>query len=208
MNRFPTSLLEKYQDFRNNIYLQNAAHYAELGQNGQKPEVMIISCCDSRVDPEAIFASLPGELFVARNVANLVPPYETTGTYHGVSAAIEFAVLNLLVKHIVVLGHSGCGGVMAAIDGSKAIQTEANFISKWMSILDEPKKKVMASKCECTQYSLEQEGIKHSINNLRTFPFIKELEDNLQLEIHGAHFNIEKGELYILDKASDEFKNV
>ena len=129
---------------------------------------MVISCSDSRVDPETIFSAMPGELFVVRNVANLVPPYETGGKFHGVSSAIEFAVLNLRIKHLIVMGHSGCGGVKAALDQSAAIQTEAQFISRWMSMLDDARLRVLASHQTAPHRkqklkALEKEGVKTSI---------------------------------------------
>ena len=120
MSAFPETLTDRYRRFKHRIFVPNADQYEELATYGQSPEIMVISCCDSRVDPETIFNAMPGELFVARNVANLVPPYETGGKFHGVSAGIEFAVLNLRVKHLVVMGHSGCGGVKAALDQSAA----------------------------------------------------------------------------------------
>src|SRR6185312_9099004 len=136
MKTFPDSLADRYRRFKYRYFAPNAAHYEELATYGQKPDTMVISCCDSRVDPETIFSAMPGELFVVRNVANLVPPYETGGKFHGVSTAIEYAVMNLRIKHLIVMGHSGCGGVKAALDQSAAIQTAAQFISRWLSMLD------------------------------------------------------------------------
>ncbi len=170
---------------------------------------MLISCSDSRVDPETIFSAMPGELFIMRNVANLIPPYETGGKFHGVSAGIEFAVLNLRVKHIVVMGHSGCGGVKAALDQAAAIQTEAQFISRWMSMLDDARLSVLASHQMKSQAekldALEKEGIKTSIKNLRTFPFVAEREDKGKLNLHGAHFDIKNGMLSVLSHSRGEF---
>ena len=145
MSSFPENLADRFRRFKQRHFLPNAEQYEELATYGQTPDAMIISCSDSRVDPETIFGAMPGELFVARNVANLVPPYETGGKFHGVSAAIEFAVLNLRVKDLIVMGHSGCGGVKAALDQSAAIQTEAQFISRWMSMLDDARLRVLAS---------------------------------------------------------------
>jgi carbonic anhydrase len=170
---------------------------------------MVISCSDSRVDPETIFSAMPGEMFVVRNVANLVPPYETGGKFHGVSSAIEFAVLNLRIKHLIVLGHSGCGGVKAALDQSAAIQTEAQFISRWMSMLDDARLRVLASHQTSPHHeklaALEQEGIKNSIKNLRTFPFVSEAENRGKLALHGAHFDIATGTLSVLNHSRGEF---
>ncbi len=145
MSSFPEKLADRFRRFHHRHFLPKAEEYEELATYGQTPEAMVISCSDSRVDPETIFSAMPGELFVVRNVANLVPPYETGGKFHGVSTAIEFAVLNLRVKHLIVMGHSGCGGVTAALDQSAAIQTEAQFISRWMSMLDDARLKVLAA---------------------------------------------------------------
>jgi carbonic anhydrase len=209
MSSFPENLTDRYRRFKHRIYVPNADQYEELATFGQSPEIMMISCCDSRVDPETIFNAMPGELFVARNVANLVPPYETGGKFHGVSAGIEFAVLNLRVKHIVVLGHANCGGVKAALDQSAAIQTEAMFISKWMSMLDDARLSVLASHQTKSQEeklaSLEREGVKTSIRNLRTFPFVREREEKGKLNLHGAHFDIKSGTLSVLNHSRGEF---
>lgn len=207
MSRFPERLVEQYHRFKHRHF--DPTMYEELATYGQSPEVMIVSCCDSRVDPETIFSALPGELFVMRNVANLVPPFETSGTYHGVSAAIEFAVLNLRIKHLVVMGHAGCGGVKAALDHGAAMQTESQFISKWMSMLEQARLKVLAghqgsSRTDMVQ-ALEHEGIKTSLANLRTFPFLKEMEDKGRLALHGAYFDIGTGKLYALNESTGKF---
>jgi carbonic anhydrase len=209
MSSFPEKLTDRFRRFKHRHFVPNADHYEELARYGQNPEVMIISCSDSRVDPETIFNAMPGELFVVRNVANLVPPYETGGKFHGVSTAIEFAVLNLRVKHLIVMGHSGCGGVKAALDQSAAIQTEAKFISRWMSMLDEARLRVVSAHQMAPQADkqrlLEQEGIKTSIKNLRTFPFITEAEDKGRLSLHGAYFDIATGTLSVLNHSRNEF---
>ena len=209
MSLFPETLTDRYRRFKHRIFVPNADQYEELATYGQDPEIMMISCSDSRVDPETIFSAMPGELFVVRNVANLVPPYETSGKFHGVSAAIEFAVLNLRIKHLVVLGHAGCGGVKAALDQSAAIQTEAHFISRWMSMLDDARLSVLAShqmkSAKDRQDTLERESIKLSIKNLRTFPFVREREDKGKLNIHGAHFDIKTGTLSVLSHSRGEF---
>lgn len=211
MTTFPTSLTARYQEFKTRKFSEDAASYHQLATHGQSPEVMIISCADSRVDPEAIFCAKPGDLFVIRNVANLVPPHETAGQYHGVSAALEFAVLNLKVKHIVIMGHSGCGGIKAAVDAGAATQTEARFISNWMSMVSESKLSVLSAyqnseKKEVTD-KLELAAIQSSINNLRTFPFIKELEDSGNLSLHGCHFAIGTGELTVLNEENGVFED-
>jgi carbonic anhydrase len=209
LSSFPENLSDRYRRFKHRHFVPNADHYEELATYGQNPEVMLISCCDSRVDPETIFNALPGELFVVRNVANLVPPYETGGRFHGVSTAIEFAVLKLRVKHIIIMGHSGCGGVKAALNQSAAIQTEAKFISRWMSMLDEARLSVVAAHQMAPQAEqlqlLEKEGVKTSIKNLRTFPFVAERETKGKLALHGAHFEIASGTLTVLNHSRGEF---
>lgn len=209
MSSFPELLADRYRRFKFRNYVPNADHYEELATHGQNPDTMIISCCDSRVDPETIFNAMPGELFVLRNVANLVPPYETGGKFHGVSAAIEFAILNLRIKHLIVMGHSSCGGVKAALDQHAAVQTDAQFISRWMSMLDEARLSVLASHQNAPQAerqaALEMAAIKTSINNLRTFPFVKEREEKGRLLLHGAYFDIKSGTLSVLNHSRDQF---
>ena len=209
MSSFPEKLTDRFRRFKHRHFVPNADQYEELATYGQDPEVLIISCCDSRVDPETIFTAMPGEMFVVRNVANLVPPYETGGKYHGVSTAIEFAVMNLRVKHLIIMGHSGCGGIKAALDQSAAIQTEAMFISRWMSMLDEARLHVLAAHQMAPTAEklriLEMEGIKNSIRNLRTFPFVKKEEDKGRLSLHGAYFDIATGTLSVLNHSRGEF---
>jgi carbonic anhydrase len=209
MTPFPAPLTDRYRRFKHRHFEPNIEQYEELAAYGQAPDVMIVSCCDSRVDPETIFSAMPGELFVMRNVANLIPPYETSGTYHGVSAAIEFAVLNLRVKHLVIMGHSGCGGIKAALDREAARQTEAQFISKWMSMLEPARLTVMAGHQGASrkdmEKALEHEGIKTSLKNLRTFPFLAELESNGRLALHGAYFDIATGTLSALNETTGRF---
>lgn len=209
MSSFPEVLTDRFRRFKYRHFLPNAEQYEELATYGQNPEVMLISCCDSRVDPETIFSATPGELFVVRNVANLVPPFETDGVFHGIPAAIEFAVLNLRVKHIIIMGHSGCGGIKAALDQSGAIQTEARFISRWMSMLDSARLNVLAAHQMSPQAeklsALEKEGVKTSIRNLRTFPFVSETENKGRLSLHGAYFDIASGTLSVLNHSRNEF---
>jgi len=209
MTHFPEALSDRFRRFKYRHFAPNIDHFEQLASFGQSPEVMIVSCCDSRVDPETIFSAMPGELFVMRNVANLVPPYETSGKYHGVSAALEFAVLNLRVKHIVVIGHSGCGGVRACLDHDFARQSEAQFISNWMSMLDAARQNVTARMPNASpaevRAELEREGIKASLDNLRTFPCVRTLEGRGRLELHGAYFDIATGTLAVFNEAIDRF---
>ena len=188
---------------------QNRDHYEELANFGQSPDVMIVSCCDSRCDPETIFSAMPGELFVVRNVANLIPPYETGGKFHGVSAALEFAALNLRVKHIVIMGHSGCGGVKAALENTTARQTDAMFISRWMSMLDDGRLRVVSAHQGASRkdlaHALEKETVRVSLTNLRTFPFIVDLENKSKVSLYGAYFDIATGQLSVLNQTNGEF---
>lgn len=208
MPNLPDSLIDRFRRFRHRHFAPHTDHYEKLASYGQSPEVMIVSCCDSRVDPESIFTCMPGEMFVVRNVANLVPPFETSGTYHGVSAALEFAILNLRVKHIVVMGHSQCGGILACA-GGQARQSEARFISNWMSMLDETRDAIMKKSpgLETAQIAgqLEREGIKASLANLRSFPCVRTQEAAGKLTLHGAFFDIGSGILSALDEKSGEF---
>lgn len=209
MSQLPEHLLDRYHRFKFRHFAPNMDHYEELASHGQHPDVMIVSCCDSRVDPETIFSAMPGELFVMRNVANLVPPYETDGKFHGVSAALEFAVLNIRVKHVVVMGHAGCGGVRAALEQTAAKQTDAMFISKWMSMLDDARLRVLTahqgSSAADRLKALELEGVKTSLKNLRTFPCIQALEGKGRIALHGAYFDIATGTLSALNQSTGEF---
>jgi len=209
MTHFPDALTDRYHRFKFRHFTPNAEHYEQLASYGQNPEVMIVSCCDSRCDPETIFSAMPGELFVVRNVANLVPPYETGGRYHGISAALEFAVLNLRVKHVVVMGHSSCGGIKAALHHSAARQTDAQFISKWMAMLDDAKLKVLARNQGKPNANvtaeLEREGVKVSLANLRTFPCIQALEGKGRVALHGSYFDILTGALQVLNQGTGEY---
>lgn len=212
MSSFPEDLVDRFHRFKFRHFAPNMERYEELADRGQSPETMIVSCCDSRVDPETIFSAMPGELFVVRNVANLVPPFETTGTYHGVSAALEFATLNLRVKHIVVMGHSGCGGIRASVEKSAARQTEAQFITNWMSLLDEGRDRIVQDEPDLPLPELcskvEWEAVRTSLKNLRTFPCIQILEAKGRLNLHGAHFDIATGALTVLNQATDTFVTI
>ena len=163
------ALLEGYRRFRTDAYAHQKARYDALENDGQSPPVMVISCCDSRVDPATIFDTVPGQVFALRNVANLVPPFETGGGLHGASAAIEFGVLGLEVKHIVVLGHGQCGGIKAALAGPNIGHGETTFVDHWMGIVQAARDDVVAQAPDNPQRALEWEAIKVSLRNLRTF---------------------------------------
>ena len=208
MTEFPTSLLDGFNRFKAERFASNQSLYRSLAEHGQTPAVMVIACCDSRTAPETIFQTAPGELFVVRNVANLVPPYEPDGAYHGTSAALEFAVQSLQVRHIVVLGHGGCGGIRAALRPSGAPLSPDDFIGKWMShlrpIVDRLRSPDRSSEEEL-QTVLERASVRNSITNLRSFPYIANLEDRRELSLHGAWFDIAEGELWTMNPSTGEF---
>ena len=208
MKRFPTKLLDGYRDFMAGRYISERERYSEFAESGQKPEILVIACCDSRAAPETVFNCGPGELFVVRNVANLVPPYAPDGTFHSPSAALEFAVQALRVKHIVVMGHGRCGGIQAALDPADEHLSPGDFIGKWMSMLTPLATQIQAStaltKSE-RQTALERVSVRNSIENLMTFPCVNILEGRGKLSLHGAWFDISTGELWVMDKVSGDF---
>lgn len=199
------ALVEGYHRFRSDAYVRQKARFDALASEGQSPPVMIISCCDSRVDPATVFDTVPGQVFALRNVANLVPPYETGGGLHGVSAAIEFGVLGLAVSHIVVLGHAQCGGITAALKGGDFGQSGQSFIDGWVDIVRAARDDVLARSPADPQRELELAAIKVSMSNLRTFPFIAEQEQAGTLRLHGAYFGIADGVLHVLDEQTGAF---
>ena len=199
-------LLDGYRRFRAAAYPQQRARYDELAQ-GQAPKTMIVACSDSRVDPTLVFDADPGSMFVVRNVANLVPPYETGGGRHGVSAALEFAVTQLEVEDVVVMGHGACGGIQASLtgrfDGAEA--GEGGFIAAWMSAIAPARDEVRAGHADDKQLALEYAAIRLSLENLLTFPFVAERVADGRLSLHGAHFAIADGKLRVMDPATGEF---
>jgi carbonic anhydrase len=202
-------LITGYHRFRDNIYRDQKSRWDALAQDGQAPPVMIIACCDSRVDPATVFDTVPGQVFSLRNVANLVPPYEVGGGKHGASAAIEFGVLGLEVRHIVVLGHAQCGGINAALTGyAKGEGSEHSFIGDWMEIIADACADVTAAAPSDPQHALELAAIKVSLKNLRSFPFIAAREREGMLKLHGAYFGIADGVLHVLDEAAGVFSPV
>ena len=198
------SLIDGYRRFRTGPYRDQKQRYDRLAE-GQSPPVMIISCCDSRVDPATIFDTVPGQVFALRNVANLVPPFETTAGLHGASAAIEFGVLGLQVRHIVVVGHGACGGIKAALTGARLGPESGGFVDNWMNIIEEARARVVATGGDDLPAALEREAIKVSLANLRTFPYIAAREAAGTLKIHGALFAISDGVLQVLDEATGAF---
>lgn len=199
-------LIEGYRRFRGGVYSKQAALYRELGE-GQSPAIMLIACADSRAEPSDIFAAVFGQLFVVRNVANLVPPYMPDGKLHGVSSALEYAVNVLKVKHIVVMGHGGCGGVQASLAGDDN-PLIGEFVTPWVSLLDEARDRVLESGSINPQFSLELEGIETSLKNLLSFPFVQKAVEAGELELHGAWFAIKHGELHWRNANTGRFEVV
>ena len=208
MVEFPSKLLDGYYNFRSGNFLVEKKRYELLGDVGQKPSTMVIACCDSRAAPETIFNASPGEIFVVRNVANLVPPYNPDEGYHSTSAALEFAVQSLRVKHIIVMGHGRCGGIKAALDPQMEPLSPGDFIGKWMDLLKPAAASVNDNELMTAserQIALEHISIRNSIENLRTFPCISVLEGRKKLSLHGAWFDISHGELWTMNSDSGDF---
>jgi len=208
MQNFPKHLLNGYKSFVTHRLKDERQRYLDLAEEGQKPATMIIACCDSRAAPETIFSCGPGELFVVRNVANLVPPFEPDAGQHGTSAAIEFGVQALKVQNIVVMGHGRCGGINAALNPLPQPLAQGDFIGKWLNLL-EPVTKQFSDNGLMTegerQTAFERISIRNSIANLRSFPYVDELEKQKKLQVHGAWFDIKTGELWIMDHKTNEF---
>jgi carbonic anhydrase len=209
MTRF-ADMIDGYHRFRDTAWVAQRERWSDLAE-GQNPEVMVIACSDSRVDPAQIFDVNPGEIFVVRNVAALVPPFETTPGRHGVSAALEFAVQVLKVKEIVVMGHGLCGGCKAALTQElrDTQPGEGGFIANWIEMLDDAREKVVAvhgdSRDREAQRAMENEAVKVSLENLRTFPCIREKERVGELRLIGSRFAIADGVLHVLDEGSGQF---
>jgi carbonic anhydrase len=207
MDSFPQHLIEGYAAFIRGPYAETEGKFKKLAKEGQAPATMVIACCDSRAAPETIFDAGPGELFVLRNIANLVPTFQPDAGQHRTSASIEFAVAALEVQNLVVLGHGRCGGIRAALNPGHAL-AQGDFIGKWMSML-------APVSAEVAKYSfltpteretvLERLSVRNSINNLRTFPYVKEREADGRLKLHGAWFDISTGELWVMNPETGDF---
>lgn len=211
MNKSIYRLIVGFKKFREKFFLENAtgsSRFQKLVTDGQTPKTLLIGCSDSRVDPAILTDASPGELFVVRNVANLIPPCEPSAVgFHGTSSAIEFAVVNLKVENIIVLGHRHCGGIRALMTGST--EKPDSFVGQWMSIAQSCKQKVLSHSSHLhidEQCKLaEMESIKHSLDNLRTFPFVQEAINQGQLSLIGIYFDLEQGELFELNETSGTF---
>lgn len=204
----PPQLVGGYEAFLDRRFGEERHQYRRLAAEGQRPAVMLIGCCDSRVAPEVIFNARPGEIFVVRNVANLVPPFETQGDFHGTSAALEFAVMALRVQHIVVMGHAQCGGVAAYAQADQHPLSPGDFIGKWIKLLGPATALAGPPDTPGYEQRLALASIKQSIVNLRSFACVRTLEERGQLQLHGAFFGVEDGRLLALDAASGEFRAI
>jgi carbonic anhydrase len=206
----PTRLIDGYRAFLDTRLPLERSRYQKLAETGQQPEVMVICCCDSRVSPEVIFDAHPGELFVVRNVANLVPPYSPSGFTHGVSAALEFAVQNLKVGTIIVMGHSHCGGIRAFVE-HRGRTDPGDFIDNWMSLIGPAAETIgEASALPRADYlcRLEQASVVATLDNLMSFPWIRNRVEDRQLQLLGAYFDVGTGDLQIYDPEPGVFAPV
>jgi carbonic anhydrase len=206
---FPQHLIDGYRAFASQRLPTEQTRYRELSERGQSPAVMVIGCCGSRVSPEVIFDAGPGELFVVRNVANLVPVFQPDSGAHGVSAALEYAVQVLRIRHIVVLGHAQCGGIRAFIDDIDPLSS-SDFIGRWMAMFIKPGEKVGQRERESRQEfttRIEKAAVFRSLENLMTFPFVRSRVERGEMELHGAYFGVAEGSLFVLDRETKEFKS-
>jgi carbonic anhydrase len=199
MKKSLEKVLSGYADFRRQYATDDESVMKHLALSGQKPEIMVIACCDSRVDPSLILQCDPGDLFVARNVANIVPPYECDEKHHGTSAALEFGVCYLNVKHLIIFGHSQCGGIHALLNEAELSQND--FISNWVSLID----------LQETTRDLEtvtKNALTSSYHNCLTFPWIKERVNNKTLQIHRWYFDIQAGEIFVYDEPEKKYQRL
>jgi carbonic anhydrase len=204
-------LVAGFRRFRDKYFLGEDALYHRLSTVGQNPKTLIIGCSDSRVDPALISSSSPGDIFVIRNVANLVPPYESANSgFHGSSAAIEFAVVNIKVQNIIILGHRQCGGIRALMAGGQ--KKEGSFVGQWMEIVKDARERVLKNHAsadfdtQCKE--CEMEGIVTSLQNLKTFSFVTEAMESRGMKIFGIYFDLEQGQLFEFSEAHNEFKQL
>lgn len=206
---FPERLTEGYRSFLDERFSREKSRYEELAESGQTPKIMLIGCCDSRVAPETIFDARPGEMFVVRNVANLVPPFSPDDQLHGTSAALEYGVQALKVEHIVVMGHGRCGGIRAFADDAQGPLSPGDFIGKWITLINPAAQRSGGrgrnEDLETYVERLALASIQQSLANLRTFPCISILEGKGRLKLHGAYFAVATGVLMVLDPATGQF---
>jgi len=205
----PHYLVQRYHGWRATTYAESQAWYRRLAAEGQRPRAMVISCCDSRVHVTSIFGAEQGEFFIHRNIANLVPLHEPDGHQHGTSAAVEYAVTALKVAHIIVMGHSLCGGVKGCYEmcsgRAPELEETTSFVGRWMDIL-RPGFENLPETDDATRITeLEYEAVRTSLRNLMTFPFVEEAVEKGTLSLHGLHNDIAEGSLAALDAETDRF---
>lgn len=209
MTSVPGKLVEGFRRFREQRFERNDSLYQQLVSKGQTPKTLVVACCDSRVDPALVLDCEPGDLFVIRNVANLVPPAEGRAGHHGTTAAIEYGVRVLDVEHIIVLGHAHCGGIGALVK-TGGVNVPGSFIDDWMRLVESARSSVMAemphSPVEEQVRACEQRAILVSLENLMTFTWVREKVESGHLSLHGWYFDIEQGQLLNYDKASNRFE--
>ena len=203
-------LKQGFKTFKSGQFQTQKSVYEELVDKGQTPDVAFIACSDSRIDPAIVLQADPGELFVVRNVANLVPPHETDGTYHGTSAALEYAVQHLKVSHIIVLGHAHCGGIQALLNPPDVGSKGNFFVPSWMSIVESAYLRVIGTMPDATDQeksqACEQGAVLVSLENLMTFPCIRKSVGNGELKLHGWYINIREGDLSIYNATTQKFE--
>jgi carbonic anhydrase len=208
----PKSLTQRYHGWKATQFEDNKAWYAHLADEGQHPRAMVISCCDSRVHVTSMFGAETGEFFIHRNIANLIPPYAPNKDYHGTSAAVEYAVNSLKVANLIVMGHSQCGGVQGCHDmcsgNAPELEEDSSFVGRWMDILRPGYEVVKDMPAEEQVPALERQGVIVSLNNLMTFPFVRDRVDEGTLTLHGVWINIRDGVLENYDTDQDAFVNV
>lgn len=212
MPTFPADLIDGYRRYMDGRLPEERRRLAQLARLGQAPRALVIGCCDSRAAPETVFSTGPGELFVVRNVANIVPPYAPDGNHHSTSAAIEFAVRDLLVPDVVVLGHSLCGGIAAYVGGHHDGEIRGEFIGPWIDLLSGARAEARDTDAALAdadlQRAVEEVSVRRSLKNLMTFPFVRRRVEAGDLALHGAHFGIATGELRVLDPQTERFTAV
>lgn len=207
----PTYLVQRYHGWKATTYSENKSWYRRLADEGQRPRAMVIACCDSRVHVTSIFGAEQGEFFIHRNIANLVPPFAPDGDHHGTSAAIEYAVTALKVSNLVVLGHSNCGGIKGCHDmcagTAPELEEKTSFVGRWMDMLRTGYERLPEIQDETERLQvLEQEAVKISLENLISFPFVRDAVEAETLSLHGAWFDIKEGELRVYDAPTNTFR--
>tara|TARA_Y100000768_G_C23969203_1_gene679586 strand:+ start:1539 stop:2183 length:645 start_codon:yes stop_codon:yes gene_type:complete len=206
----PKFLIDKYRDWKSSDYSQKIDIFNNLAKLGQKPKAMVIACCDSRLHPTSIFRAQEGDLFIYRNIANLVPPYSPNADDYGTLASIEYAIIELNIRHIIILGHTGCGGIKSAYNlFNDSKNSNYLFINKWLDIIFPAYKSIQKENSHQEQIDqLEQESIKNSLKNLFTFPNVLNKVKNNKLQVHGLIHDIGSGVLKYLNPETEKFENI